>query len=64
MPRRVSPSQLRSMIRQAEQKQRQAISKYNSDVRAWNRKLNEAVRDWNHAIDRRTSAPEFGGPVG
>lgn len=40
------------MIRQAQQKQRQAISKYNSDVRAWNRKLNEAVRDWNHAIDR------------
>lgn len=45
MPRRVTPSQLRSMIRQAEQKQRQAINKFNEGVRKWNREVDNYNRE-------------------
>lgn len=43
MARRPTPSQLRSKLRQAEQKQRRAINDYNSAIR----KFNRAVNDYN-----------------
>lgn len=55
MPRRVSPSQLRSMIRQAEQKQRQAINKYNREARSYNQKLKRAVDDYNRGVRTHNS---------
>ena len=41
--RRITPSQLRSQLRQAEQKQRQAINRYNSAVRKYDREAKRAV---------------------
>lgn len=37
MPRRISPSQLRSMMRQAEQKQRQAQQKQRQAINNYNK---------------------------
>ena len=50
MPRRVTPSQLKSMIRQQRQKQRQAVNKYNQDVRRHNSKVKRAVNDYNREV--------------
>lgn len=47
MARRLTPSQIRSQLRQAEQKQRQAISKFNSAVRKYNSDVKRAVDDYN-----------------
>ena len=41
---RLTPSQLRSKLQQAQQKQRQAINKYSQDVRQHNQKIQQAVR--------------------
>ena len=51
MPRRVTPSQLKSMIRQLDQKQKRAISNYNSAVRSWNREVDRYNRAVGHAIN-------------
>lgn len=45
-----SPSQLRSMIRQAQQKQRQAIDKINRELRARSQRVNQAVRNYNQQV--------------
>lgn len=61
MVRRVTPAQLQSMIRQAQQKQRQAIANYNREadrvnahnkrvVDDRNRKAKQAVTDYNRAV--------------
>jgi hypothetical protein len=50
MVRRVTPSQYRSMVRQAEQKQRQAVDKYNREVRAHNQKVKQAVNAYNREV--------------
>lgn len=50
MARKVTPSQLRSIIRQQEQKQRQAINKYNNAVRQHNQKVKRAVDDYNREV--------------
>lgn len=50
MPRRVTPSQLKSMIRQQQQKQRQAINKYNQAVRQRNSKVKRAVDDYKREV--------------
>lgn len=50
MVRRVTPSQWNSMVRQTQQKQRQAIDKYNRDVRAYNQKLDQAVNRYNQEV--------------
>ena len=49
MPRKVTPSQLQSMLRQAEQKRRQAVDKYNQAVRKHNQQTKQAVDDYNRA---------------
>lgn len=50
MVRRVSISQFNSMVRQAQQKQRQAIDKYNREVRACNQKVNQAINNYNREV--------------
>lgn len=56
MPKRISPSQLRNKLRQAQSKQRQAINdinrtinKYNQAARRYNQNLRQAVNNYNHA---------------
>ncbi len=56
MPRQVTPSQLRSMIRQAEAKQRQAVNQYNSAVRQYNNKLKQAIDEHNANVRRAQRA--------
>ena len=51
MPRRVSPSQIRSKLRQAQTKQRQAIQKWNSAVRTHNNKVRRYNSERRRAID-------------
>jgi len=62
MVRRVSPAQFRSMIRQAEQKQRRAVDQanrairdYNRTVDDFNRKQRQAVAEYNREV-RSTNA--------
>ena len=50
MVRRVTPSQLKSMVRQAEQKGRQAVDKYNRDVKNYNRKAKQAIDSYNREV--------------
>lgn len=51
MARRVTLSQFKSMVRQAESQRRQAIDRYNQAVRQHNQKVKRAVDDTNRAID-------------
>lgn len=55
MARRVTPSQYRSMVRQAEAKQRQAINKFNQDVRRHNQKVKSAVDKYNREVRAHNS---------
>lgn len=50
MARSVTPSQLRNMIRQAQQRQRQAIDKINRELRAHSQRVNQAVRNYNQQV--------------
>ena len=45
-------------MRHAQQKQRQAIDKYNREVRAYNQKLNRAIHHWLKEI---APSPELQG---
>ena len=55
MARRISSSQLRSQIRQAQQKRRQAINKYNSAVRKYNGDSKRAVDNYNREVRAHNS---------
>lgn len=50
MVRRVTPSQFRSLVRQAQQKTKQAIDKHNREVRVFNRKAKQAVDTYNREV--------------
>ena len=50
MARKVTPSQLKSMIRQQQSKTNQAIRNYNNAVQNYNHALKRAVDDYNHAV--------------
>ncbi len=50
MPRRVTPSQFKSIVRQAQQKQRQAINTYNQEVRRVNVHNKRVVDDYNRQV--------------
>lgn len=56
MARRVTPSQFRSQLRQAQSKYNQAVNRYNSAVRAHNQKVRTAVNEYNRAFSRYNSA--------
>jgi hypothetical protein len=51
MVRRVTPSQLQSMLRQAQQKQKQAIDQYNRQVRSHNQKVQQAINNYNREVN-------------
>ena len=55
MVRRITPSQLRSKLRQAQAKQKQAIGKYNRTVRTHNQKVRSAVNRYNQAVNQYNS---------
>lgn len=48
--RRISSSQLRSRLRQAEQKQRQAVNRYNAAVRKYNRERKRTIDQYNREV--------------
>ena len=50
MPRRVSPSQLRTKIRQTQAKQRQAVQQYNNEVRRFNTEQKRRIDAYNRAV--------------
>lgn len=50
MARRITPSQLKSRMRQAQQKQRQAVDRINREVRAHNQKVKRAVDNYNRDV--------------
>lgn len=52
MRRRVTPSQYRSLVRQAQQKQNRAIQAYNRDVAKHNREAKRAIDDYNREVRR------------
>lgn len=52
MARKVTPAQLRSLIRQAESKQRQAVQKYNQQVRQQHQKVRRAVDQYNTEVHK------------
>lgn len=50
MPRRITPSQFRSRIRQAEAKRRQAVQKLNREIRQHNQKVKRVVDQYNRDV--------------
>ncbi|MCW8143012.1 hypothetical protein NM963_04200 [Agrobacterium tumefaciens] len=56
MVRKMTPSQYNAWVRQQEQKQREAIRRYNQEVDRVNRAnkaaAEKAVRDYNREVDR------------
>ena len=50
MARRIPLSQLRSQLRQAESRQRQAINKINQEIRRHNQGVRSAVNKYNHDV--------------
>ena len=53
--KKISTSQLRSKIRQIEQKQRTAINNYNRAVRQYNTQVKRAVNEYNSAVRRHNA---------
>lgn len=50
MARRYSASQIKSIMRRAEQQQRKAVNDYNNAVRKYNREAKKFVNDYNAAV--------------
>lgn len=50
MTRRYTPAQLQSLLRQAEQKRKQAVDKYNHAVRQHNAKVKRSIDDYNREV--------------
>lgn len=55
-PRRISQSQLNSLIRAAERKQRQAVNAYNQQVRRYNAEVDKAERQFKRDVDAYNAA--------
>lgn len=55
MPRRVTPSQFKNMVRQAQQAQKRAIDDYNRQVRQINAQNQRAVDDYNRQVRARNA---------
>jgi hypothetical protein len=51
MTRYLTPSQYNQMVRQSQQKQRQAIDDYNRRVRTHNEKVNQAINNYNRQVN-------------
>ena len=55
MPRKMTPSQIRNTVRQAQNKQKQAIDKYNREVRQHSQKVKQAVNNYNNEVRRHNA---------
>lgn len=55
MPRRMTLSQIRSAMRQEQNKQKQAIDKYNREVRKHNQKVKQAVNKHNNEVRKHNA---------
>lgn len=55
MVRKISTSQFRSKLRQAQNKQKQAIAKYNRDVKQHTQKVNRAINQYNSEVRRHNA---------
>lgn len=55
MARRITPSQFRSMVRQAEQKRKRAINDLNRGIRDYNRKVKQEVDRYNREVRAHNS---------
>jgi hypothetical protein len=55
MPQKMTLSQIRSAIRQVQNKQKQAIDKYNREVRQHNQKVTQAVNNYNNEVRRHNA---------
>jgi len=55
MARKITPSQLRSQLRQAQSKQKRAVDKYNQEVRQHKRKVDKAVNQYNSEVRRHNA---------
>ena len=55
MVRKISMSQFRSKLRQAQNKQKQAIAKYNRDVKQHTQKVNRAINQYNSEVRRHNA---------
>ena len=51
MGTRIIPSQWNSLVRRAQQQQRQAIDKINREIRAHNQKVNQTIHQYNRTVD-------------
>lgn len=50
MVRKVTPAQYKNMIRQAQNKQKQAIAKVNREIRQYNQKVKRSVENYNREV--------------
>ena len=50
MARKVSPSQLRNMIRQAQAKRKRAVDRYNRAVRKYKSDVKRTIDNYKHAV--------------
>jgi len=55
MVRKISMSQFRSKVRQAQNKQKQAIAKYNREVKQHNQNINRAVNQYNSEVRKHNT---------
>ena len=55
MVRKISMSQFRSKVRQAQNKQKQAIAKYNREVKQHNQKINRAINQYNTEVRKHNA---------
>lgn len=55
MAKKISLSQFRSQMRQAQNKNKQAIDKYNREVRQYNQKVNRTINQYNNEVRKHNA---------
>ena len=55
MARKITPSQLRRQLKQAQSEQKRAVDKYNQEVRRHNRKVDKAVNQHNSEVRKHNA---------
>lgn len=50
MPRKITPSQLKNMLRKVEREQKRAVDNYNREVNKYNREVKKAVNKYNQEV--------------
>ena len=55
MAKRITPSQLRSKLRQIQTKRKQAVDKFNREVRQHNQKVNRSINQYNNEVRKHNA---------